>query len=308
MKRKLDVILLAFVSALCCACGKSAFTSGDLVVCDTIRVRKPFQVIEMCDDINVTLKHCDADNPAGKIVLKTGENLIEGITYKIDSTVFKVKKSDSTAVTIVLNKLIIQDENTLNFLRPYDDGPDMTIYYDSIYMLYFNSNAQIKTADALRGYLWPTIIMSNDIQTDTLLPQLNLEVRGGSGDFFVDMNCYMLNNKYTHGTSCITLSGKVKHAETITNYDCHGIIDGRALDSRSQKVNYYGTNTVYVKVFDNLVARNYNIGRIYYVKYKENDSIWIDNGSPHGIWKDSTFSCPRYKTLEGSNIMPYTLP
>ena len=298
MKRELDVILLACLSLLCFSCKK--FSDGETKLFER-QIDTTFQVIEMCDNVNVTLEHCDAVHPAGLITIKTGENLIDGIITKTE-TILVDAKLDDTTFKVPLNKLVIQNNNALSTFRPYDYDLDMTVYYDSLYILYFNSNGTVKTADTLRGYYWPNSIQNDSTVFDTLRPSLRLEILGGSGDYYITMNCHHLTTKYIHGTSCLTMKGYVKHAETRSNHDCHGIIDGKDLEAKSQIVNYYGTNKVYVKVVDRLTAKNYNIGSIYYVKFKKHEVVWVNNGLPHGEWIDSTFRCPQHKILQGERI------
>ena len=151
MKRKLDILLLACISLLCFSCKK--FSNGDVTEIRKL-VESPFQVIELCDNVNVTLKHSDVANPAGTVIIKTGENLIDGITAEIEEHTIEVENDDGTD-TLLFNKLVIRNENTLDFLRPYDYTLEMTVYYDTLLKIFFNSNGII-TTDTLRGYEYLT--------------------------------------------------------------------------------------------------------------------------------------------------------
>ena len=301
MKRKLDIFLLACISVLLGSCDK--FSNGDVVEKE-YTLSEPFQVVEMRDNVNVTLKHCDADHRSGFIHIETGENLIDRITTEIEEYV------DEENDTIKFNKLVIRNENTMDYLRPYDYTLEMTVYYDTIYSLIFNSNATIVT-DTLRGYNILTHFTSYDgNEFDSLAPCLNLEVCDGSGDFTVLLNCCKLKTRYLSGTSTITIKGTSASSIVTGGYNCHGIIDGKEMEANWSQVSYAGTNTVYVKTFDQLYLYNYNIGRIYYVKYNKLKTVIIYPHFVDGHWTsadtiDSLFHCPRHLEKLGDNIFPY---
>jgi hypothetical protein len=298
MKRKLDILLLACISLLCFSCKK--FSNGDVTERQYI-VDSPFQVIELCDNVNVKLKHSDAANPAGKVIVKTGENLIDLITTKIEEQAIEVD-SDYGTDTLFFNKLVIRNENTLDFLRPYDYTLDMTVYYDTLLKIFFNSNGII-TTDTLRGYEYLTDFSTdNDSVPGTffsLAPNLLLEIEGGSGELTVLTNCYRLITKYAQGTSNINVKGLVERAETFGDYESHGIINGIDLEANLyHRVIYYGTNTVYAKAFRRIIAKNDNIGRIFYARYaKPGKVIQWGHDDPVAGWIptdtiDTVFFCP----------------
>jgi hypothetical protein len=264
-------------------------------------VDSPFQVIELCDNVNVKLKHSDAANPAGKVIVKTGENLIDLITTKIEEQAIEVD-TDYGTDTLFFNKLVIRNENTLDFLRPYDYTLDMTVYYDTLLKIFFNSNGII-TTDTLRGYEYLTDFSTdNDSVPGTfysLAPNLLLEIEGGSGEFTVLTNCYRLITKYAQGTSNINVKGLVERAETFGDYESHGIINGIDLEANLyHRVIYYGTNTVYAKAFRRIIAKNDNIGRIFYARYaKPGKVIQWGHDDPVAGWIptdtiDTVFFCP----------------
>jgi hypothetical protein len=187
----------------------------------------------------------------------------------------------------------------------------MTVYYDTIYSLIFNSNATVVT-DTLRGY--NILTHFNDHygnEFDSLAPCLNLEVYDGSGDFTVLLNCCKLKTRYLNGTSTITIKGIAASSIITGGYNCHGIIDGKDMEANWSAVSYAGTNTVYVKTFDELHLYNYNIGRIFYVKYDKSMTVIIRPHFVDGHWmpgdtiEDSIFHCPRHLEKLGENILPY---
>jgi hypothetical protein len=295
MKRKLDILLLACISLLCFSCKK--FSNGDVTERQYL-LDSPFQVIELCDNVNVTLKHSDAANPAGKVIVKTGENLIDRITTEIEEQSIEVDTDHGTDA-LSFNKLVIRNENTLDFLRPYDYTLDMTVYYDTLLKIFFNSNGIINT-DTLRGYNYLTDFSDeNDSTTYSLEPNLLLEINGGSGEFTVLTNCYRLITKYEQGTSNITIKGQVERAETYGDYECHGIINGIDLEADLyHRVIFYGTNTIYAKAFRQIIARNENIGRIFYARYPKPGKVYHwGHYDPASGWiqtdtVDTVYFCP----------------
>lgn len=295
MKKALAVVLLACISAFY-SCNK--FTIGDDKIIQKTAER-PFQVIEFCDDVNVKLRHCDTIHPAGEIQIKAGENLVDNISVEI-------QRSNDVIGGDTLYKLVIQNNNSANFLHSYDYTIEATVYYDSLYHLIFNSNAQDITTDTLRGYYYPTHFTQDTIEWDSLAPSLLIEIEGGSGDYNVLTNCYQVTTKFLHGTSCIKTKGSVSIASTFADYDCHGIIDSRGMESHIHYVTSYGTNTIIAKAFSMFKASNYNIGRIYYIKYDKRTFEFIppDEEHPWGYHAWVTHHCPIAKDLHGDNIEP----
>lgn len=297
MKKPLNVILLVCAIVAFGSCNK--FSNGDVKT--TERHIEPFQIVEMCDNVNVSLKHCNPDTSAGTIYIRTGENLIEHIGTEIEKVKIGVPHNGATD-TLTFNKLIISNNNSLNFLRPYDYTLEMTVYYDTLFELIFNSNATI-TTDTLRGYnLWTNFTNTSDSLKSNLL----LDVFGGSGDFTVLTNCYRLMTQYQHGTSNITLRGHAMRAETNGDYDCHGIIDGFDLEAHVyHQINSHGTNKIIARAFNQIIALNDNIGHIYYVTYVKPGKVihwghldstgWINNDTV-----DTVYFCPQSITTTGA--------
>lgn len=303
MKRKLGIILLACISLSCFSCKK--FSIGDETT-QTRLLDKAFQIVEMNDNVNITLKHCDLNNPAGKIIITTGENLIDNIGTEIE---------ELNIDTITFNKLVIRNGNTMDFIRPYEYTLDMTVYYDSLFKIIFNSNAEVST-DTLRGYnFWTDFSEGNDSLSTTsyeLMPNLLIEADGGSGNLNVLTNCYRLLTLQRHGTANICFSGYAERAETSGEYDSHGIIDGKGLEANVyHTVHYSGTNTVIAKAFNHVNITNENIGRVYYVQFNKKKQVIVPPHIVDGHWvpadtvPDSTFYCPLHLNIEGDNVMPY---
>lgn len=271
MKKAPVIILLVCINMLC-ACGKSPFSNGE--VHEYKRTNDQlFQIVEINGNLDVALKHCDADHPAGTIVIKIGENLIDNIVTEVEG-----RTLENEADTLSMNALVIRDDNTHSYLRPYDYTREMTIYYDSLLKITFNSNADLVQTDTLRGYLFNTHFSHDTIEWDSLASNLILEVEGGSGNFDILANCYKLTTKYIHGTSNLKIEGKAILAFTFADYDCHGIIDNKNLNTHINYITTNGTNVIKARSYHLLDVKNKNIGEVHYLRYwtTEEQHVWND--------------------------------
>ena len=281
MKKAPVIILLACISILG-SCGKSPFSNGEEKTYDR-QLEDTFTIVDIGDNLNVTLLHSDVSHPSGMIHIITGENLIDGIRTEIAG-----------------DTLVIRNENTLGFLRPYDYPRELTVYYDSLYQITLNSNAENIQTDTLRGYSkWTHFTHDNNdtIGFDSLVSNLLVEIQGGSGNFNMLASCYKVSVKYFYGTSTLNIKGRTNEASFYGNYDCHGIIDGSDLESDNARIVYYGTGTVIGKAFNRFTAINNNIGRIYYIRYNKTKPkpVWGHFEGPHWVptyYIDTTYSCP----------------
>lgn len=298
MKKAPVTILLACISVLLCSCYKTDIGP----ITDDMRHAGPFQVVKICDDIDVRLLHCDASHPAGTIVLRTGANLIDGITTETEEYTV-VTEND----TMKFNRLVITNDNAYNNFRPHNHAPEMTVYYDSLYKLEFYSNAHDISTDTLHGYNFPTHFAQDTIGWDSLAPNLLIEVLGGSGNFNVLANCYKLTTKCIHGTSNITVKGKATLASTYADYDSHGVILSDELDSHIHYINTYGTNVIKARSYHMLDIRNGNIGSVHYKKYYSTKETYEWNDSLHQL--DTVLKrilCPEVVRYNGEYINIWT--
>lgn len=299
MKKAPVTILLAFISLLFCSCNKLSI--GDLIEETRLPVDS-FQVVEIRDDIDVSLRHSNADTAAGTVFIKTGANLIDAINAKIEEHL-EIEGSD----TVRFSKLVITNDNSVNYLRPYNHTPQMTVYYDTIYKLIFHSNGRNIHTDTLRGYNYPTHFTNDTLEWDSLAPNLILEVEGGSGNFNVLTNCYKLISKYIHGTSILNIKGKATIASTYADYDCHGIINNKELDTHIYYITTYSTNVIKARTYHMLDVTNGNIGEVHFQKYFSKITTYFWNDTLHQT--DSivkTIVCPEVIHYNGDYLDPWT--
>lgn len=279
MKKELAIILLAFISLLA-SCGKAPFSNGEEKEFER-RLDPSFNTIDIGDNFNVTLLHSDSDHPGGLVRIKTGENLIDGILTEVDG-----------------DTLVIRNNNGLGFLRPYDYTREITVYYDTLFWIKLNSNADCIQTDTLRGYIELTHFEVNDsISYDSLVSNLLVEIKGGSGDFNILTNCYKTRLRYLFGTSNLHVKGVSEHTIVSGGYDCHGVIDCSQLESKYLWIEYDGTNAVTGKAIHTFSATNNNIGVVHYIRYYKTmkkinwghfeNSHWIPNDTI-----DTVYYCP----------------
>lgn len=275
MKKAPVTILLACISLLLSSCNK--FSIGDIKD-ELLPHVEPFQVIEIHDDIDVLLKHCTHDTAAGTIRLKTGTNLFDAINTVTEDHL-EVEGND----TLRFTKLVITNDNAYNNFRPYNHTPQMTVYYDTLYKLIFHSNARNIRTDTLRGYDILTHFTNDTIEWDSLSPNLLIDVEGGSGTFNVLTNCYKLITKYIHGTSILNINGKATLASAYADYDCHGIINSKGLNTHVYYVTTYSTNIIKTRAYHLLDIKNGNIGEVHYLRHDIEKESHVWNDSLHQI-------------------------
>ena len=302
MKKVLEIIFLAFISILACSCHK--FTIGDTAR-KALTVETPFQIVEFRDDVNVTLLHGTPEHPAGTVLIEAGTNLIDNIHAEVEPT-----EEDNGYGSQKFNKLVITNDNSLNYLHSYDYTIEMTVYYDSLQHLIFHSNATDIHTDTLRGFNCKTTFTHDTLTWDSLASNLLIELEGGAGNFNVLANCCWVRTKFIHGTSNIKLCGFADMVSTYADYDCHGVIDESEMEADYHFITSYGTNTISAKAFNTFNAKNYNVGRIYYVKYQKPAKVTIwghFDENHHWIPQqivDTVYSCPLNLIKSGSNILP----
>lgn len=271
--RRNRLFLLAFCSLILCSCGKLPLSNGKLTE-ETRHVDGKFKVLEMLDNVDVELvKEPTASATTTRIHVEANENLIDNITAEIHG-----------------DTLTIRNENQADWIRPYDYTDVVTVYYDTLYRIIFNSNGALHS-DTLHGYLTPG---NPDPKS-----HLYLSVDGGSGDIDLTVDVDWINTIYNWGTSAITLKGDAKIANTSASYNCHGPINAQEMEANYHFVYSYGTGKITAKAFQEVNANNYNNGVICYVRYHttREETVW-GHFDDEGVWVppytvDVTHSCPK---------------
>lgn len=303
MKNSINILLAC--SSLCLlmlfSCGKnSIFSNGETVERTLDYSEHAFSVLELCDDVDVELLHSDPDHPSGTIFIRAGENLIDHI-------IADTSKSD----TVTINNL-----NKMNWLRPFEAVREMTIYYDTLSTILFNSNGKLNS-DIIAGFDIPMtvdsiIIINSDTITlvDTIpIPDtisstseivrsaLMVQILGGSGILNLKVNCYKLDILYQAGTADVNVSGNAPISYVYTDENAHGPVRCNKLTSNIFYITAYGTNIVAAKAFHAIDAYNYNNGIVCYVGYQGLRKIFVNNNLTY-----DTVSCPEILQYNGNSI------
>ena len=261
MKKNTIVVLFFLVSLMIASCSKvdTLFSNGDPIT----EQREPnhrFNTISMYNNVNVKLVH----DSHPRLELTCPENLIEKVTTEIDG-----------------DTLYIKNENDYNWLRSYDYSIDLTVYYDSLRQINFASIGSLTCAegDSLKGagvMQIDTIITIDTIyHADTIFSidtTINIEylypktffinINEGCGDIDLTLNCDVIKNSFSNGTSLVTLRGKAEYTEIIMR--SYGVVHAENLRSTFVRVKSESTNDAYVWFRNKLTALIYSIGNVYF--------------------------------------------
>lgn len=264
--------LLAYISLLLCSCAKSPFSNGPIQQ-ETRRLNGVFRVLEINDDVDVELRHQQTatHDTITKVALMANANLIDKLITEIHG-----------------DTLTISNNNSLDWVRPYDATIKATVYYDTINTLIFNSNGRLRS---------DTIRSTN--------PNFCLQVEGGSGDIDLNIDCERFHTEYDWGTATVKLRGRTGLAYTSASYNCHGPIDAQELETTYHYIYCYGTNRIIAKAFTEINAINGNNGVVCYVRYHtlKQETVWGHYDENH-VWIPAyevmvDHSCPKRIIYQG---------
>lgn len=262
--RSLPNRFLACISLLLlCSCAKSPFSNG-LSTTREGKMDDRFRVLVANDNVDISLQQATETHPAGSYLVSAGDNIIDKILVENPS-----HKTD-TGTVVSYDTVVIHNDNRLNWLRPYDTEIKVTLYYDSIREVVFNSNGNLHS-DALHGVAEPGISTTVNSQGDTIVTNTHLyclyvNVIGGSGDLNLRVQCDRLSTNYMFGTARVNLKGRCPITFTYTSYNSHGPTDARDLWTNYHYIYHYGTNIVYAFAKHQIDANIYNNGIIRYRK------------------------------------------
>lgn len=246
MKRNLTAALFFLVSLTAASCSKSIFSNG-VPVTESRSIEGAFTSICIYNNVNVKVVHSDHPH----LELTCPENLIDKIVTELSA-------SGDT--------LIIKNNNTFNWLRSVDYSIDLTVYYNNLREITYASIGDLVSADPLKGYpslYTDTIITGNDTTySQSYTDIFSLNIIEGSGDINLNFECPVIKNKFSNGTSKVTLRGTAGYAEHVTR--SYGLIDASELNANIVVVQSNSTNDVYVWAQTLLDVQLFNIGNIYY--------------------------------------------
>lgn len=218
------ILLMVLLMTMMFSCKKSPLTNGDTIT--ETRELSSFSNLYLNDNIDVTLVNSDIF----KIEITTGENLMTNII------------SD-----VIDDALYIRNENICNWLRSYDYPLEARIYYSGdIKEIIYESVGGLRT----EGYL------ENDST------RFMLYVENGAGDIDLKLNCDSIFINIHEGTNDIKLEGSSNY--TYIYQQGFGPVNAANLPSSKMFVNSHTDNNIFIHCTDNLDAKIYNSGNIYY--------------------------------------------
>jgi hypothetical protein len=216
-----------FVSILILAgCGKDdgvcVSSTGKTITQD--RGSEPFTTLSVYDNINLILTQ---DPSVNRVVVEAGENLIDGITSRIDS-----------------GKLVLRNENSCNWLRSFKVPVNVYLTFTKLDTLSFQAAGNITC--------------TNDWTNNSVY----VEVIEGSGQLDLKLQTYRSFFFVPGGTTLITATGTSDVTTIISS--SFGPVHAENLVSKFTYISTYSPNDVFVSSSIDLQVEIGNIGNVYY--------------------------------------------
>ena len=229
MKHNLLIIIILCIFTALPSCKRAPLTIGPIVT--QTRELDDFSELYLNDNINLSLVRSDTCY----IEITTGKNIIDNITTEVNDGV-----------------LTINNNTTLNWLRPYDYQLDATLYYKDIFFLMFTASGTLVSENNYNG-----VPEGNHYYT--------IIVDGGSGDIDLNVNdCKRLHIYYKYGTSRLTLHGDNNQTISV-NKKSYGIFDARNCAAQKVIINSMSSySDCFVNATERLDATINGAGNIYY--------------------------------------------
>jgi hypothetical protein len=202
--------------------GVCVSSTGKTIIQD--RVTQPFHTIEVYDNINLILTQ---DSVLDKITVEAGENLIDGITTKLDS-----------------GRLVIRNENSCNWLRSFEVPVNVYLTFTRLDTIVFQAAGNINC--------------TNDWTNESVI----LDVIEGSGQINLKLQAFRTYIIAKYGTTNIQLSG-YSQITTLISYS-FGPLHAENLASKFTYVSSYSSNDMFVYSSVDLQVEIGNIGDVYY--------------------------------------------
>lgn len=227
MRSKIPVItaliLLAFLLVTCSKDeGVCISSTGKVIKQD--RSNQSFQTVEVYDNINLILTQ---DTISNKITVEAGENLINGITTKIDS-----------------GKLVLRNENRCSWLRSFEVPVNIYLTFTQLDTITFRAAGNITC--------------TNDWTNESL----SLDVIEGSGNIDLNINAFRTYILVRYGTTSINLTGN-SQITTLISYG-FGPLHAENLISKFSYISSFSSNDLFTYSSVDLQVEIGNIGNVYY--------------------------------------------
>lgn len=215
-------IILIFLSGCSKDNGVCVSSTGKTITQD--RIAQPYNSIEVYDNINLFLTQ---DSSQNKIRVEAGENLIEGITTKLDS-----------------GRLIIRNENSCSWLRSFEIPVNVYLTFTDLDTIVFQAAGNITC--------------TNEWTAESVY----LEIIEGAGKINLKLDVYRSYFIVKYGTTAIDLIGN-SEITTIITYG-FGPFHAENLLSKFTYVSSHSSNDVFVYSSIDMAVEIGNIGDVYY--------------------------------------------
>lgn len=207
-------------------CGKDGgvciSSTGKIITQD--RGSEPFTTISVYDNINLILTQ---DPYVNRIVVEAGENLIDGITTKIDS-----------------GKLVLRNENSCDWLRSFKVPVNVYLNFTRLDSLTFQAAGNVTC--------------TNDWSNHSVY----VEVIEGSGHLDLKIQAYRTFFFIPNGTTLITATG-ISEVTTVIS-SSFGPVHAEDLASKFTYISTHSPNDIFVSSSIDLQVEIGNIGNVYY--------------------------------------------
>jgi len=226
MKNKLITAVLFASILISAGCvkdnGVCISSTGKTITQD--RGSEAFTTISVYDNINLILTQ---DPSVNNIKVEAGENLIEGITTRIDS-----------------GKLVLRNENSCNWLRSFKVPVNVYLTFTKLDTLSFQAAGNITC--------------TNDWTNNSVY----VAVIEGSGQFDLKLQAYRSFFFIPNGTTTISVIGKSDVTTIISS--SFGPVHAENLVSKFTYISTHSPNDVFVSSSVDLQVEIGNIGNVYY--------------------------------------------
>jgi hypothetical protein len=219
------LILLAMLEGIfsCKKSGEDCFTSTGSII-RQVRVVTDFDTIIARENVDIIL----TQDTVNSVEVEAGEKIIGGIKTEIDN-----------------RQLLINNNNTCNWMRSYDKPLNVYVHVKNLRKIYYLSAGNITSTNVLT----PASFM--------------LDVWGGCGSIDLSLN---INQGFIYehmGTADITVRGKAIYNSVVLGD--FGFLQLKDLKTDYTYVSNTGTNDCYVNSGRYLDATIRSIGNIYYM-------------------------------------------
>ena len=224
-KSSFPIIILLLAATF--SCSKAPLSNGPMTT--ETRIIEDFTRIEQYNNVYVHLVKSDSSY----IEISACANLMDNIITKVSG-----------------GTLTIKNENSMNWLRSYDNRITATVHYtDFIDDVYYESVGDL-------------------ICDDTIHHNMNIFIYDGSGDIDIKTECKNINIHYRAMTSNISISGECNKADVIVEglgpFHAENLIVHNNLN-----INMKGQNDAFVNCIGHLNVIIDHIGNVRYVKYSD---------------------------------------